>query len=125
MLKLIAAVIFALPAPAGAASSCVRFGDIVTLTGRYVLDVVAAPSPGADEPTQKRTSNLLYLATPLCVDSDDLSEGVSAAGNVQVLCPDLGAGSQVSITGRLFGAHTGNGHTPVLLVCQSSPASTH
>jgi hypothetical protein len=99
---------------------------MVTLTGRYVLHVVAAPVAGtyAPEPVEKRTSNLLYPSSPLCIESDDLSEGVSAAGNVQVLCPSLAAASQVSITGRLFGADTGNGHTPVLLVCQSAPAST-
>jgi hypothetical protein len=124
MLKLILAVGFALPASAQAAS-CLRFGDMVTLTGRYALQVVAAPSPGAVEPLEKRTSNLLYLAMPLCVDSDDLSEGVSAAADVQVLCPNLAAASQVAITGRLVGAHTGNGHTPVFLVCRSVPASTH
>jgi len=124
MLKLAAIVALALPASAEAAP-CARFGDMVTLSGRYVSHVVAAASPGPVEPVAKRTSDLLYLATPLCVDSDDLSEGVSAAGNVQVLCPDLAAASQVSITGRLLGAHTGNGHTPVLLVCQRAPASTH
>ncbi len=108
------------------AGACARFGDVVTLTGRYVLQVVAAPAGGtfAPEPVEKRTSNLLYLSTPLCIESDDLNDGIAAATDVQVLCPDPVAASPISITGRLFGAHTGNGHTPVLLVCQSPTAST-
>ncbi len=63
-----------------------------------------------------RTADVLY-GVPLCVASDDLSDGVPAATDVQVLCPDLLAGSKIAVTGRLLGAHTGNGHTPVLLVC--------
>ncbi len=121
MLKLLLTVAAALPLPA-AAGTCARFGDVVTLSGRYVLHVVAPRSPGEDEPREKRTANLLYLAAPLCVDSDDVSEGVPAAGNVQVLCPGLAAASPISITGRLFGAYTGNGQTPVLLVCQAAAA---
>ena len=108
--------------PAQAAATCARYGDVVTLAGRYVLQVVA-PLPagtGDREPIEKRTANLLYLSSPLCVESDDLSEGIPAATNVQVLCPDLAAASQISITGRLFGADTGNGQTPVLLVCPSN-----
>jgi hypothetical protein len=99
---------------------------VVTLTGRYELNVVAPPPPGTGdrEPVEKRTANLLYLSSPLCVESNDLSEGVSAATDIQVLCPNLAAANRIEITGRLFGAHTGNGQTPVLLVCLSPNVST-
>jgi hypothetical protein len=94
---------------------------VVTLTGRYVLNVVALPPAGTGdlEPVGKRTANLLYLSSPLCIESDDLSEGLPAATDVQVLCPNLSTADRIEITGRLFGAHTGNGHTPVLLICPS------
>jgi hypothetical protein len=123
-LKLVAIIAFALPLPVEAAP-CAHFGETVTLTGRYVLRAVALSSPGANEPNVKRTADLLDLDTPLCVADDDISEGVLAAGNVQVACPGLAAASHVSITGRLFEAHTGNGQTPVLPICQSTSATTH
>jgi hypothetical protein len=114
----VVACLFSLPAFAG---DCARFGDTVTLTGRYELRVLAAPPPGTYDRRgdEGRTANLLYLASPLCVGGDDLSEGVPAATDVQVVCPDLVAGRRIAITGRLLGAHTGNGHTPVILVCPS------
>jgi hypothetical protein len=114
----VAACVLSPPAFAG---ECAHFGEMITLTGRYVLDVLAAPPVGAHDPRRDggRTANLLYLASPLCVAGDDLSEGVPAATDLQVLCPNLTAGSGTSITGRLFGAHAGNGQTPILLVCPS------
>lgn len=117
MLKAIfVACLVSLPAHA---DGCARFGAMITLSVRYVLHVLAAQPPGDYDHRRDegRTSNLLYLASPLCVASDVLSEGVPAATDVQVLCPNLAAGSQVSVTGRLFGAHTNNGQTPILLVC--------
>src|SRR5579872_6982377 len=86
------------------ADSCVRFGAMITLTGRYEPHVLAAQPAGDYDHRrdQGRTSNLLYLVPPLCIDGDVLSEGVPAATDVQVLCPDLAAGSKVTVTGRLF-----------------------
>src|SRR5437870_1708332 len=114
----VVACLFSVPAFAG---DCARFGETVTLTGRYELRVLAATPAGTYDRRgdEGRTANLLYLASPLCVGTDDLSEGVAAASDIQVLCPGLAAASRVAITGRLLGAHTGNGHTPVLLVCPS------
>ena len=120
MLKLIfaAACLFSSSALAG---GCAHFGEEITLTGRYALHVLAVPLPGTPDPRGDagRTSNLLYLASPLCVAGDNVSEGVPAAADIQVLCPDTVAGGGTSISGRLFGAHTENGHNPVLLVCPS------
>lgn len=114
----VAACILSPPAFAG---ECARFGEMVTLTGHYVLHVLAAPAAGTHDARRDagRTANLLYLAAPLCIASDDLSEGVPAATDLQVLCPNVVAGGGTSITGRLFGAHAGNGQTPILLVCPS------
>jgi len=118
MLKVIfaAACLFSSPALAG---GCAHFGEVITLTGHYVLHVLAVPLAGTTDPRGDpgRTANLLYLVSPLCVASDNVSEGVPAAADIQVLCPNLVAGSGISISGRLFGAHTENGHNPVLLVC--------
>jgi len=121
MLKVIFAAACLFSAPA-LASGCVHFGEVITLTGHYTLHVLAVLPTGTADPRgdAARSPNLLYLASPLCVASDDVSEGVAATTDVQVICPNLVAGSGISITGRLFGAHTENGHNPVLLVCPSS-----
>ena len=97
------------------AIECFRYGSIVTLTGHYQQAILPANSLEVSG----RAANVLVLATPLCVESVPISDGVPAATNVQVLCPDMAVdnGASVSITGRLVGAHTSNGHTPVLLVC--------
>ena len=111
-----------LPTPAHAAE-CHPYGTTLTLAGSYSQAVTADSPTGDSDPRSApgRTANLLLLDVPLCVATDTVSGGVPAALNVQVLCPgrDMINGEVVSITGRLGGAHTGNGHTPVLLVCSS------
>jgi hypothetical protein len=105
------------------AAECHRYGATVTLAGRYAQAALVESPSGATDPqaVPGRTANLLILDVPLCVASDSVSRGVSAALDVQVLCPDrvIADGEAVSVTGRLVGAHTGNGHTPILLVCRS------
>lgn len=105
------------------AGDCFRYGEIVTLSGHYASAVL----PGADGVVRDlrtnagRRADLLSLDSPLCVDADVLSGGVAGAMTVQVHCPvrDAADGSALSLTGRLLGADTGNGHTPVLLVCRN------
>jgi hypothetical protein len=107
--------------PASAAA-CFRYGEVVTLTGSHFT---LAPPP-ADEIVRDprndaaRRADLLILSAPYCVNADALSAGVSEASTIQLNCPavDVTDGSNVTLTGRLIGAHTGNGHTPVLLACQ-------
>ena len=110
MLKiLIAACLLSTPA---LATDCLHYGDTVTLAGRYAA---AVPVKGPGERT-----DVLVLDSPICVAADVVSDGVSGATSIQLHCPtnlaDLGGA--LSLTGRLFGAHTGNGQTPVLLVCR-------
>jgi hypothetical protein len=102
-----------------AAADCMRYGATVSLTGQFKPAVVAAN--GDDDPLgiPGRTADLLVLASPLCMTADAVSPTVVAAPSVQVHCPDLvpGLNDPTTITGRLVGANTGNGHTPVLIVC--------
>ena len=116
---MIAICLFAVPADA---AECMHYGATVTLRGIFDPAVLSTPSDPLD--TQLllgRAADLLVLDTPLCVAADAVSEGILAAADIQLLCPNLAAksGGAASITGRLVGAHTGNGQTPVLLVCNS------
>jgi hypothetical protein len=51
--------------------------------------------------------------------ADTVNRSVSAALTIQLNCPAVrpADGSDLSLKGRLIGAHTGNGQTPVLLMC--------
>jgi hypothetical protein len=105
------------------ASTCAKFGEIVTLSGAYSPD--AAPTvDGVDRlprTTSGRLADLLLLDAPLCIASDDISTGVISAMSIQLHCPALKAasGDIVEVTGRLVGAHSGNGHEPILLACRA------
>lgn len=111
-----AALLFAGPA----AADCLRYGATVSLTGQFVPAVLAMN--GNDDPLGEpgRTADLLVLASSLCVAGDVVSPVVLAAASVQVNCPDFIPDSDgpITITGRLVGANTGNGHAPILLVCR-------
>ena len=95
------------------ASSCLHYGDTVTLAGRFGTATV--PNGVAER------ADVFLLDEPICVAEDVVSAGIAGAMSVQLSCPTLEAnlGSALSLTGRLVGAHTGNGQTPVLLVCGS------
>lgn len=113
---LAAASIFAGDASAG----CERYGSTVTLIGH--VSPAASSVPGRQHDLSAsvgRTADLLVLDVPLCVASDVVSAGVEAALTVQLACAgsSYAAGSVLSVTGRLFGAHTGNRDTPVILAC--------
>lgn len=103
------------------ADPCHPYGAVVILSGTFAPAVLAASPSGRDDPREVpgRTSDLLILDMPLCVSANMMSAGVTAALDVQLVCPSLTAasGDEINLTGRLFGAHTGNGHTPVLLSC--------
>ena len=106
-----------------AAGACFRYGDVVTLSGSH-FNLVAAPVDGVIRAPQNdaaRRADLLMLDAPFCVNADTLSGSVSGAATVQLNCPaiDVPDGSSVTLTGRLIGADTGNGHTPVILSCQT------
>ncbi len=104
-----------------ATAGCFRYGDTVTLSGQYFA-AVAPPDDGiARDPRNDaaRRATLLVMATPFCVDADIVSLSVPPALSIQLNCPALhpADGSELSLKGRLIGAHTSNGQTPVLLMC--------
>jgi hypothetical protein len=119
------ALVIALAATASFASSaaaeCFRYGEVVTLSGRYFAEVAPAADGVTRDPINdaSRRATLLVLASPLCVNADQISGGVSTALSIQLSCPDTHSadGTELSIEGRLVGAHTGNGQVPVLLMC--------
>jgi hypothetical protein len=109
--------------PTASAGTCSRFGDIVTLSGAYSPDAVPVVDGVERLPrtASGRLADLLLLPVPLCIASDDISQGVMEALSIQLHCPALQAsgGDTIELTGRLVGAHTGNGHPPILLACRS------
>ena len=114
----------ALQAPASASAPCFRYGDIVTLTGRYA-PLLAPPDDGivrADRNDAARRADVLALSESFCVAADNLSIAIPAALSIQIRCPAVksASGATISLTGRLLGAHTGNGHIPVILACQTA-----
>lgn len=96
------------------AEGCLRYGSTTTLAGHFAADV--APSGNASG----RKADILTLNAPSCIAADVVSPGIPHVASVQVLCRDAEwvDGAPASITGRLVGAHTGNGHPPILLVCR-------
>ncbi len=118
LLAVLAAI--AWPRPA-AAADCFHYGQVVTLSGQYFAKVAPADDGVVRDPLNDtaRRATLLSLAAPLCVNADTVSGGVLAAMSVQLNCPAVHPvdGSELSLKGRLLGAHTGNGQTPVLLMC--------
>jgi hypothetical protein len=120
LVLVLAATAWSAPA-AAAAADCFHYGQTVTLSGHYFAAVAPADDGITRDPINDaaRRSTLLTLTTPYCVDADVLSHGVATALTVQLHCPALhpADGSELSVTGRLLGAHTRNGQTPVVLMC--------
>jgi hypothetical protein len=106
--------------PTTAVADCYRFGDIVTLAGIFAPAIVAENGNPDPSGLAGRTSDLLLFDGLICVLADPVSSSVADAGDVQLRCPDLALqeGERATLRGRLFGAHTGNGHTPILLMCR-------
>ncbi len=118
----LAAVLAATAWSASAApAKCYRYGEIVTLSGQYFALVAPADDGLVRDPLTDaaRRATLLSLTTPFCVDADIVSLGSTAALTIQLNCPAVhpADGTELSIKGRLLGAHTGNGQTPVVLMC--------
>lgn len=123
----LALAVIAFQDSASASVPCFRYGEIVTLTGRYA-ELAAPPGDGivrAARNDTARLSDLLALNESYCVTADNLSRAIQAALSIQLRCPDIDPAedSTISVTGRLLGAHTGNGHIPVILACQTAAAT--
>jgi hypothetical protein len=103
-----------------ASAECYRFGDIVTFSGIFAPGVTVENGNRDPRGLAGRTSDLLLFDGLICVFADPVSRHFADAGDVQLRCPDLvlQKGERVTLRGRLFGAHTGNGHTPILLACR-------
>ncbi len=120
LILIVMLVAIAWPASASAAA-CYRYGQVVTLSGQYFAKVAPADDGIIRDPLTDaaRRATLLRLTTPLCVDADIVSLGVPASLSVRLNCPGVhpADGTELSIKGRLLGAHTHSGQTPVLLMC--------
>jgi hypothetical protein len=118
---LIAALVAIAGSDPAAAADCFYYGETVTLSGQYFANVAPADDGVVRDALNDdaRRVTLLKLAAPFCVDADGISGGVTAALTIQLNCPALHLtdGTELMVKGRLLGAHTGNGHTPVLLMC--------
>lgn len=122
------AVVFAASVWAGSGTSaadpagCFHYGQVVTLSGRYFSKVAPVDDGVIRDPLNvaERRVTLLKLAASFCVNADSISRGVPPASTIQLNCPGVhpADGTELSIKGRLLGAHTENGHPPVLLMCR-------
>ncbi len=121
VLALIVSTASAAAAAATATASCYRYGEIVTLSGHYFALVAPANDGVVRDPLNDaaRRATVLRLTTPFCVDADIISRGIPVAMSVQLNCPAAhpADGAALTLKGRLLGAHTHNGQTPVLLMC--------
>ena len=103
------------------AAACYHYGQTVTLSGQYFAKVAPVDDGVIRDPINDlaRRATLLELTTPYCVDADIVSRSVPASLSIQLYCPALHPvdGTELSIKGRVLGAHTHNGQTPVVLMC--------
>jgi len=115
-----------LAAPASAA--CLSYGSSVTLTGFYGT----ALFPGSPNYESVKTGDdpewaaLLFVVEPFCMgeDPEGLNEPDITVEVVQLACSSeqlagfkKSEGTPVTVSGELFGAHTGHHHASVLLAC--------
>jgi hypothetical protein len=115
--------------PAGADAACLTYTDRVRLEG--VLERKTFPGPPNYSSVAKGDSPevawLLRLDAPACVDADPgdtdgFSVKIEKLRRVQ-LAPSTAEfkrqakrlGTRVTVSGKLFGAHTGHHHTAALL----------
>lgn len=126
-------LLLALAIPAGSHAAepgreCLSYTGRVSLTG--VLARAVAPGPPNYESTaagdKPEAFWVVRLATPACVTADlgdpDMNPRIDYVAEVQLVITGDDyvkhaalLGNRVTVSGTLFGAHTGHHHTPVLL----------
>lgn len=125
-------VLLSIPS-AALAEACLRYGTpAVTLSGIVTQQTFFGPPNFGETPEidRRETQAVLMLAAPICVEAN--SEEDAERNQLQVtLVPrikiSLNAfdGKHVTVTGKLFHAHTGHHHTPLLLEMVSIRPTKH
>ena len=125
-------VLLSIPS-AALAEACLRYGTpAVTLSGIVTQQTFFGPPNFGETPEidRRETQAVLMLAAPICVKAN--SEEDAERNQLQVtLVPrikiSLNAfdGKHVTVTGKLFHAHTGHHHTPLLLEMVSIRPTKH
>lgn len=115
------------------AADCLRYDHpSTTLTGIVTQQTFFGPPNFGETPEidRRETQAVLMLAAPICVEANN--EEDAERNQLQVtLVPrikiSLNAfdGKHVTVTGKLFHAHTGHHHTPLLLEMVSIRPTKH
>ncbi|MBS0250833.1 MAG: DUF4431 domain-containing protein [Proteobacteria bacterium] len=100
------------------ALDCVRTDAKITLSGSLSRQLFSSPFGGEDEQTL-----ILKLRSPICLAGDDFSDPNNRFDRVQLystvssITKALNAtvGTDVTVEGNGFGAHTGHHHAPLVL----------
>jgi len=113
--------------------SCLAYEpSVVQLTGTLIRQTFPVPPnyQSVNQGDAPETGWYIQLAHPICVDEDkhepDLNPAQKSVQKIQlVVDPSVYktqkylVGKLVTVSGTLFGAHTGHHHTPVLLTVKS------
>jgi len=107
-----------------AAEPCLTYSTTVTLSGKITKRTFyGPPNYGEDLATDSHeTQVLLLLPKPICVDENKIEYYDAEKNQLELTLVPLGKievinymGKQVTVHGKLFHAHTGHHHTPVLV----------
>ena len=112
-----------------AEDKCLRYDkEIRGLRGILQIRVFFGPPNYGDNPNtdSRETQAVLFLTKAICTVKDEGSDDTNEANQFELtLVPNQKvrlsglAGRSVIVSGKLFGAHTGHHHTPLLLSLSS------
>jgi hypothetical protein len=108
-----------------AAEPCLHYsGEPVTLTGKVKLQTFYGPPNYGENPDtdSRETQAILLLTKSICVESNPSNYEEAEQNQSEITLVPLNnanmkdyVGEQISVQGRLYHAHTGHHHTPVLI----------
>lgn len=111
----------------GRAKACLQYANRVSLAGRVIRRTYPGPPSFESVARGDRPERVLVLALtePACMaedkaDRDRMSPAIARITEVQLAATaqDLGGiapGRILRVTGKVFAAHTGHHHTPIIL----------
>jgi hypothetical protein len=122
ILLLTVSLLVSIPATAAA---CLHYGGSpVTLSGEVKLQTFFGPPNYGENPDtdSRETQAILLLEKPICVEANPTDYEEAEQNQREITLVPLGKENlknynekQITVKGRLYHAHTGHHHTPVLI----------